>query len=163
MAPLHKKEILEKFIARLEADLAVLVQASLAAHDAAVNSESKAEDKYDTRGLEASYLAGAQSKRAMELQATLNQFKHVDIKSFDAKSKIVSTALVELDDEDGHKTWCMLMPSGGGITVEHNGVTVQCITPQSPLGEALLGTTAGDQISVFVRGKMRDLDIISVQ
>ena len=159
---MDKREIIGKLIAKLEADLSVLTQSALAAHDAAVNVESKAEDKYDTRGLEASYLAGAQSKRAMELQTSLNQFRHIDVKTFDDKTKIASTALIELD-EDGQKTWCLMMPAGGGMTVEQDGVTVQCITPKSPLGEALLGTTVGDQVNLFLRGKMRCLDIVSVR
>ncbi len=159
---MDKQEIIEKLIGKIETDLSVLLQSALAAHDAAVNVESKAEDKYDTRGLEASYLAGAQSKRAMELQSTLNHFRHIDIKIFNEKTKIASTALIELDEE-GQKTWCLMMPSGGGLTAEQNGVTVQCITPQSPLGEALLGASVGDQINLFLRGKMRCLDIVSVR
>jgi len=158
----NKKEIIEKFVAKIAADLAVITQSAVAAHGAATHAESKAEDKYDTRGLEASYLAGAQSKRALELQASLDMFRHVDLKAFDAKTKIASTALIELEDEDGEKSQYLLMPTSGGLTVTHDGKTVQCITPQSPVGEALLGSLVGDQITVHLRGKMRSLDIVGV-
>lgn len=157
---MNKLELILKFREKTAADLAVLTQAALAAHDAATHAESKAEDKYDTRGLEASYLAGAQSKRAMELQEMLDLFQHLDIKEFNASSKIASTALVELDC-DGQKSYCLLMPKGGGQSVVFEGKTIQCITPQSPLGELLLGAKVGDQISVTVKDVLRDYDIVS--
>ncbi len=157
---MNKLELIKKFQEKTAADLAVLTQAALAAHGAATHAESKAEDKYDTRGLEASYLAGAQSKRAMELQEMLDLFHHLDLKEFNASTKIASTALVELDC-DGQKAYCLLMPKGGGQSVVYEGKTVQCITPQSPLGELLLGAKVGDQISVTVKGVLRDYDIVS--
>ena len=40
----------------------------------ATDEQSKAENKYDTRGLEASYLARGQSRQARETEAALEQF-----------------------------------------------------------------------------------------
>lgn len=161
MGLMHKRDLIAKFRDKIATDLAAVTQAALAAHGAATHSESKAEDKYDTRGLEASYLAGAASKRAMELQEMLDLFQHVDVKDFTVDSKIASTALIELDG-DGQTTYCLLMPKGGGQSVVYEGKTVQCITPQSPMGEALLGMKVGDQISVTVKGVLRDYDIARV-
>ena len=149
---MQKRDLLSKFKDKIATDLAALTQTALAAHGAATHAESKAEDKYDTRGLEASYLAGAASKRAMELQGMLDLFEHVDLKDFTADSKIASTALIELE-ADGQTTYCLLMPKGGGQSVVYEGKTVQCITPQSPMGEALLGTKVGDQITVTVAAR----------
>ena len=60
---MNKRDLLNLFANKIAEDLLVMTKAALAAHEAATHSESKAEDQYDTRGLEASYLAGAQSKR----------------------------------------------------------------------------------------------------
>ena len=45
------------------------------AHDAAINEESVAENKYDTFGLEASYLAHGQSQRVLECQTDWQLFE----------------------------------------------------------------------------------------
>ncbi len=144
---MDKSKIRSILEAQLVADLAMLTQSALAAKEAATHSESKAEDQYDTRGLEASYLAGAQAKRVVELEGLLAQLRHMDFRSFNAQTPISSTALIELQAED--KTLhCLLLPEGGGRSVVYDGKSIQITTPQSPLGEALLGRKQGDEIEV---------------
>ena len=50
-------------IDKLQADLRIAKDALRASHEAATHAESKAENKYDTRGLEAAYLADGQRRR----------------------------------------------------------------------------------------------------
>lgn len=149
---------MEAFAREIEKDLKVLIQAAHAAHDAATHSESKAEDQYDTRGLEASYLAGAQSKRAQELEELLALFRHLDVKDFTTEDKIASTALIKLTN-DKKVSYFFLMPKGGGLTISHDGKTITLITPQSPMGEALLGKKVGDEIEVRIGKSVNDYEI----
>jgi transcription elongation GreA/GreB family factor len=158
---MDKRELLKKFAGLIAADLATLTQAALAAHEAATHAESKAEDQYDTRGLEASYLAGAQSKRALELEEMLALYQHVDIKAFTKDTPIAATALVQLESE-GKASFYFLMPKGGGLSVSSEGKTVQVVTPQSPLGEAILGRHVGDEIEVRVQRAVKDYEIVAV-
>lgn len=158
---MNKKGLLHLFESQIASSLAVLTQAALAARDAATHSESKAEDQYDTRGLEASYLAGAQSKRATELEELLAIYRHIDIKTFSASSPIAATAVVELD-LDGTSSFYLLMPKGGGMGATFEGKTIQVITPQSPLGEALLGRRVGDSIHVQIQKTMKDYDVVNI-
>lgn len=157
-----KKALLQLFEAKILEMLRVLTQSALDAHAAATHTESKAEDQYDTRGLEASYLAGAQSRRAMELEQSLNVYRFVDLKAFNDETPIASTALIELKSEEDRSTFYLLMPQGGGMNVLWEGVKVQTVTPQSPVGEALLGKKVGDEISIFVEGKDRDFEIVAL-
>jgi hypothetical protein len=113
-----KKALLQLFDAKIAEMLRVLTQSALEAHAAATHSESKAEDQYDTRGLEASYLAGAQSRRAMELEQILNTYRFIDLKTFGSDVPIASTALIELRPEEGTPSLYLLMPNGGGMTVD---------------------------------------------
>ena len=158
---MDKRAIIKQFAVLLAADLAVITQAALATREGAIHAESKAEDQYDTRGLEASYLAGAQSKRAMELEATLNLFRHIDIKDFGPATAIASTALIELECA-GHKSYCLMMPKAGGKAVIFAGKSIHCITPQSPLGEAVLGRVMGDEVSLERNGVAKDYVITRV-
>jgi len=144
---MDKEAIRKQFIAQIKGDLDVLVQSALAAKEAATHSESKAEDQYDTRGLEASYLAGAQSERVTELEGLLAVYRNLDLEAFNDETPLRSTALIELSSEN--KTlYCLLMPQGGGRSLEFEGKRVQVVTPQSPLGQALLGRKPGDEIEV---------------
>ena len=59
-------KVLRGGLARSDRILRLLDIADLG--EAATNEESKAENKYDTRGLEASYMAQAQSLRVSELK-----------------------------------------------------------------------------------------------
>ena len=158
---MDKRLLLDRFMELLQADLSTLTQAAAAAHDAATHTESKAEDQYDTRGLEASYLAGAQSKRVIELEESLNIYKHVDIKEFNPKTPIASTAVIELEC-NSKPLYYLLMPTGGGMKADFDGKIIHVITPQSPLGEALLGKKVGDQIEVKIQNILRDYDIIGI-
>ena len=65
---LDKAKLVETILKSLEKDLEVLREAEKSTREAATHEESKPENEYDTRGLEASYLAGAQSKRIIETE-----------------------------------------------------------------------------------------------
>lgn len=158
---MDKRALLKLFEEQIATDLNVARQAALNAHEAATHAESKAEDPYDTRGLEASYLAGAQSKRAMELEEQVVMFRHVDIREFTAETPIASTAVIELTFE-GTKVYYFMMPNGGGRQVRFEGKTISIVTPQSPVGEAILGKKVGDEIEVEIQKKLRDYEITAV-
>jgi len=157
---MDKPAILKKLETHIAGQLEVATQAAHAAHEAATHIESKPEDEYDTRGLEASYLAGAQSKRAMELEQLVALYRYVDVKSFGPEVPIASTAVVEMET-NGKSHYYLLMPKGGGLNVEFDGKTIHVVTPQSPLGGAILGKKVGDQVEVEIGGEARDYDIVN--
>ena len=72
---MNKRALIKKIIAQLTAELEVYFRAAHAAHAEATHEQNKAENKYDTRGLEASYLARGQSRQAMETQAAIAAFE----------------------------------------------------------------------------------------
>lgn len=159
---MDKRKLLDQFAALIEADLNVVITAAKVAHEAATHSESKAEDQYDTRGLEASYLAGAQADRASSLQSDLHLFKTLEIKKFGKKDAITATAVVTLDC-DGKESYYLLMPCSGGLSLQFEGKRIQVITPKSPIGEAILGKKVGDQIAILIQRQVRDYDIVNVK
>jgi hypothetical protein len=60
---MNKCALLKKIVAKLTSELEVYFRAAQASRAEATHEQSKAESKYDTRGLEASYLARGQSKQ----------------------------------------------------------------------------------------------------
>lgn len=158
---MDKKALINLIIDKLEAERAALAEAAISTYEAATHEESEAEDQYDTRGLEASYLAGAQAKRVIDLDQFITYCKFFDAKPFGEDDPINAGALVELD-HDGKITWAFLLPKGGGMSVEFGGHTIQIVTPKSPLGDAIVGRHAGDVALVDTGRETREYEIVSV-
>jgi transcription elongation GreA/GreB family factor len=157
----HKKLLLEKLEKSFESDLTALVDSAQSAYEAATHAESKADNKYDTRGLEASYLAGAQAQRAAEIRKLLGICSQITIRPFSEDDEISITALVQLEAE-GKKQWVFLVPFAGGRSVEIEGARVSIVSSASPLGEELMGREVGDDFDVAMKDREIEYRILQV-
>jgi transcription elongation GreA/GreB family factor len=158
----NKQHLIEKIVAHLEKELLALKEAAIATYEAATNEESKPENEYDTRGLEASYLAGAQAKRVADIEELIYIYKDLEVRQFQSTDAISSTALVEVSLND-RKSLVFIMSKGGGTMLTVDGMAVQIVTPSSPLGEALLSLKVGDTAIVEAGDKVREYEILSIQ
>ncbi len=109
---MNKRTIINKITAKLAGELEVYFRAAQYARAEATHEQNKAENKYDTRGLEASYLARGQSKQAAELEAAIAEFEKLSVRAFAAGEAIALGALVELE-HGGEKTFYFLGPRAG--------------------------------------------------
>lgn len=159
---MNKTELLQQVIASLEEMLRLAQQAAQTAYETATHEENIAENKYDTLGLEASYLATGQARRAAAIRETLTQWKQLVVRDFDPQRGIGLGALALLSDAHGHPQRLFLGPEGAAMKLEVAGQPVQVIGPQSPLGQALLGKQVGDEISLHLPSGMQLLEILSV-
>ena len=159
---MNKRSLILAIIEKLEKDLVVLKEAAMATLEAATHEESKPENEYDTRGLEASYLAGAQAKRVAEIDLALNVFKTTGLKEFAPNDAVQPTALVEIE-LDGKKNMVFLMPQAGGVRLDFDGRPVQVVSPTSSLGESLMGLKAGDTAEFEVGKQVRECRVLHVQ
>ncbi len=158
---MNKNLLIRKLIELTKSNLQVAYDAAQSTYDIATNEESKAENKYDTRGLEASYLAGAQAERVADIKATLASYENLNIRTFTEDNKIALTALVEICSNGKHSL-VLLMPKGGGQNIEFEQQQIQVITPASPLGKNLIGKEIGDVIQISAGDKMRDYEILKI-
>jgi len=143
------KSLLQHLVCqRLEADLELLVNAAEAARQAATHEESKAENKYDTRGLEASYLAAGQSRRVEEIRRALGAWRMLQPRPYDDASGIQLGALVWLEAADGRRQCLLLGPDGAGLKLRQDEQEIVLITAQAPLGRQLLGRGPGDEVQL---------------
>jgi hypothetical protein len=129
---MDKKSLVEKIVEHLGAELQVYIKAAKASHAEATHEQSRAENKYDTRGLEAAYLARGQSKQAAELERAISDFQKMPLRPF----------------------------GEGEVTMDGTEVTV--ITPQSPLGQQLLGKRQGETIKLEMAGAKRVVKVLTV-
>jgi transcription elongation GreA/GreB family factor len=165
--PTEKKSILLAFVRQFESELNVLVESGKAAREAATHEESKAEDMHDTRGLEASYLAGAQAARAAELKQVVLEYRTLADQAR-ASERVAAGAIVRVQplDEDeepkGPPIQAVIAVRGGGTHVEWEGEGFSVITPSSPLGEAALGAGSGEEIAVESKAGTKLYRIVGV-
>lgn len=157
---MNKRDLLARIIAKLADELEQITNAALATHAEATDEENKAEDKYDTRGLEASYLAHGQSKAAEEAAQAVAQFQALPVRDFGAGEPISLGALVRLDGRSGSHYF--IGPRAGGTEIEAGGDPVLVITPQSPLGRQLMGRKQGDTLQLDLGGKRSEFRVSSV-
>ena len=140
---------------KLEIDLDVLQRAAQTAYEAATHAENIAENKYDTLGLEASYLATGQARRVEEIRQALKNCQAMTLAPYSAAQGIQVGALVNLEAENGSGQWLFLAPDAAGLKLNHDGHTVTVITPRSPLGAALLGKQLDDEVQISVGGAVQ--------
>ena len=157
----NKRELLDTIIARLAEEVELMTQAALATHAEATDDENKAEDKYDTRGLEASYLAHGQSKAAEEAALAVAQFRALAARDLQPGEPISLGALVTVETR-GKPAYYFVGPRAGGTEIKFDGREVLVITPQSPLGRQLVGKTEGAVLHLDIGGRKSDAKIIRV-
>lgn len=151
------------------------ISAAKRAHDTATSKESVAENKYDTFGLEASYLAHGQSLRVAECQADLIAYEQLFTRLTHRANKPICTAsatepsdqvsvghVVELVDENENVSLMFVGPRAGGLKVMLGQQRLMLITPQSPLGQQLLTRSVGDEISLTMAGSTQHYEIRAI-
>ena len=138
-----RSEVLAAIIGALEGAIAVLEAQASVARSEATGDESRQESKYDTRAIEAGYLAGAHSKRLLQVVEDLKRYRALapptDTDVIDGPS------LVALAREGGAIDYFFLGPAAAGLRVTVADHEVLVITPAAPLGRALIGAAAGDE------------------
>ena len=159
---MNKRALIKKITEKLVSELEVYFRAAHASRTEATHEQSKAESKYDTRGLEASYLARGQSKQAVELEAAIAEFAKLGVRKFADGDAIAVGALVELE-HGGENSFYFIGPRAGGTEVLHDKKEILVITPQSPLGEQLMGKKSGDQSQLTFGGAKQAAKILKVE
>lgn len=140
-----KFDLLEKIRVELWGNLDRLSKAAIEAHAAATDPGSKAEGKYDTRSLEASYLAVGQARQVDELAQAVRIFESLSLPEFDPADPVDAGALVETSLA-GETSLFLLVPVAGGMILSHEGLEITLLTPESPLYGKLHGMVVGESM-----------------
>ena len=157
---MNKSTVLQAIRLALARELHAQQQTAAAARDEATSEESRPENKYDTRSLEASYLAGALSERLRSLKQLCAFFDAWQPPAFTEDDPIAVGALVEL--HEGERSWlCLLVPRGGRkVTVD--GTPITLLSPAAPLGSALADALTGDEVTFLSPRGERAVEVHAV-
>ena len=152
----------QQVVKRLAEDLVQAEQAVRAAHETATHEENIAENKYDTLGLEAAYLATGQARRADAIRQAIAAWRQFRPRPYDAGKGIQLGALVCLVDADQKQQQFFLGPDGGSMKLLSGTQLVQVITSEAPLGKAMLGKCEGDEVSLRVAQVQQQFEVLRV-
>ncbi|MEO4014297.1 MULTISPECIES: GreA/GreB family elongation factor [Pseudomonas] len=159
---MHKPTVHQLILDKLRIDLDIAERAAQTAYETATHEENIAENKYDTLGLEASYLAAGQAKRVEEIRHSLTLCQNQALRPYDDQRGIEVGALLGLKDEKGREQWLFLAPDAAGLKVDLVGQWITVITPRSPLGKSLLGKFEGDEVEIQVAGARQQFSVTEV-
>ncbi len=157
MAGPEKLEVLAALRARLAEELAALGAATALARDEATSAESRPENQYDTRALEASYLAAGQGER---LGALRRLAAWAEVQAGAPHDEVGPGALVTVRTQ-GARRWLLIAPRGG-FDLRVGAHAVNVVSASSPLGSALQGLSAGDTAEVDAPEGVRAVEVEAV-
>jgi len=143
-----KAEIIAALRAHIANDLAAATASQQATQAGATHEESRPENDKDTRALESTYLARGLAQRVAELQTAASQLANLLIRPFRDDESVSLSALVTVQDDHGRLRHYFIAPCGGGVKLQVSGGEVSVVTPASPLGHALLGKRADDEVQL---------------
>jgi len=158
---MNKQELIAQLVGQLEAS----ARAALGARDAAAmearegaTPDEKREDARAAHQLQS--MGGAQQKRAQKALAEVDAL--ATFRPAAQMSTISIGAIVEIEDEEnGEGRTFFLAPVGAGMTLTGPGGDglLSVVTPQSPIGKAVIGRRTGDVVDVTVDGEVREWQI----
>jgi transcription elongation GreA/GreB family factor len=160
---MDKLVLRQQVLEQLALDLLQAEQAIRTAHEAATHEENIAENKYDTLGLEAAYLATGQARRAEAIRHAISHWRQFRPAPYDASKGIALGALVCLVDSDDQQRQVFLGPDGGSMQLVSEAQLVQVISTKAPLGVAMLGRREGDEVSLQVAATQQRFEVLRVR
>lgn len=159
---MNKQKIKQAILDKLETIHQTALSATQIAIDAATDEETVPEHKYDTLALEASYLAHGQAMRVKQCEEDISHYKALLIRDVTNDSCVGLSSLVVLLDEQEQQGYFFVGPCAGGVSFEYQGKQVSIVTPSAPLGSALIGKMAGDEVELELGGRRSWFEIDKV-
>jgi transcription elongation GreA/GreB family factor len=138
--------VVEALRAAIATELSALERVSAVTREEVTSDETRSEGKYDTRSTEASYLARGQAWRiaaSRQLHAWFQALPDT-LPSTDGRAHLGSLVAVECEANTPATTDYLFLAPVGGTRVEVNGQTIRVISPDSPLGQVLVGLEEGE-------------------
>jgi transcription elongation GreA/GreB family factor len=158
---MNKKEILKQLLDKIDSEKMKIEQAYETSKTLTTSAEMKADGKYDTRSIEAGYLAGAQKKRVDELELEGQMISEINLRDFASDEEIAIGAVVSIKYNELVRDYFICSTAGGTI-LNIEGDTLLVISVFSPLGSQLIGLTEGESFVMETPKEKRSYDILKV-
>ena len=140
---MDKAQFFQCLLSTLRQEVNSAVNAAKDAAEYATNEESRAQSKWDTQGLEASYLAAGQASQARQWADAIDNLQSEREDLLKPNSRVCLGALFSCNFGDSVE-YFFFAGTAGGQSIVLDGHEVTVITAQSPLAGTLMDLKAGD-------------------
>jgi transcription elongation GreA/GreB family factor len=124
------------------------------------------ESRYDTFKEEAQYLAGAQQKRLQEITAAAIKIGEVAnndrLMRGDFARVSIGCIVTVFDEQFDAEKKMIVSPALGGEKIQLDDDEFVVVTPESPIGQVMIGKTVDDDFSLVITGKRQSYSILSI-
>jgi len=158
---MNKSLLIPIIINYLQKELTNCELAAANAHLAATDDQSIAETQYDTLAIESAYLAEGQSKRIIEFKAAILAFQQLSLDKV-ANNIVALGSVVQLNEDVKCNHRFFIAPAAAGYRFSIDDENFTVITPNSPMGVALLGKQVDDEIELSIGDNKLIDEIIAV-
>ncbi len=156
---IDKKMIVKELKDSVQKDLDLAGQVFKTTKGHASEQEMKAEGKYDTRSIEAGYLAGAQKKRVDELELEMGLLDEINLDHLPTEVSVGSLVEIEFSNVKRHY---FISSTSGGTLLNIDNTPILVVSAFSPIGSAAIGLAVGDEFEVESASQTREYKIISI-
>lgn len=157
---INKKIILEQLIENLRRELVDVEAAAKSTKELVTAEDLKSEGKYDTRAIEASYLASAQNKRVEEIKLDIQMLEEIELPDLPTKTlQMGSLGLIKCNNQE---RLYFLSSTSGGSMLQVNGHSILVISVFSPIGNEALGLGPGEIFEVETPKETRTYEVVQV-
>lgn len=157
-----KAAVLDALVATLRADLASATEVQKKTVEGATHEESRPENDKDTRALESTYLARGLAQRVDDLKEALARIAPLSRAPLERDAAAAAGTIVVVEDEDGSIVRYLLVPAGGGARLEVGGERFLVVSPEAPVGMALLGRRIDDDVVLRTPKGTKDLVVVDL-
>jgi len=160
---MNKNAVIDQLIKHIQDEIEHASSAAKDAFEYATDQDSKSEGKYDTRSLEASYLAGGQAQKAREWKDAHDEYIQLKTRILlepPTQQAGLGSLIESRDQQSGESEWFFIGPSAGGFSVDDDGHTITAINLHSPLGMAIASHITGDTIELANGRKLELVQVI---
>ena len=140
-----KHRLIQQITQNLHSKLEFLQRAAEETHADSTSDENKAEGKYDTRGIEAAYLAGAQAQKLQSFEAAVAKLDAMEAE--DEPDSVLLGSLVVISSDQEELNY-LLLPAGAGSEIKEQQESYLVISPSSPIGTEVLGKELGASVQI---------------
>lgn len=161
----NKNEILEMLLSHMIEEFQKVEKTVSTARNLLTEKDMQQEGKYDTRRIEAGYLAGAQGKRLEILKQDIQILRNFEPPLYEMDAEIGLGALVkcrDLSDSKAKEHFYFIIPSSGGISLKIGGEDIQVLSIHSPLGNELMRLEVGETVEIETPGVSKELEILAL-
>jgi len=152
-----KSELIESLTDRLGVELEKIVLSAESTRQASINAPSAMQSRYDTSRIEQGYLADTLNMRSVGLKKGLHSLGFLSLP--ENPITVGVGCVVRVKDDFGTDDY-LILPYGGGETIETAQGEVIVVTPDAPLAQSMMGLKKRESGSYTVNRRSIEFTIV---